>query len=523
MGNLVGIDTSRSTAGPLAFGADPGDSILVALLAERGPVNTPTLVNSMGRFRAQFGEVTPTPQGANQNQYSTGFEILNILFSKGATQVYVLRLVGSGAATADVTIEDRGGTPEDTLTIAGLGPGTWANDYSVTIEDGTQTDTFRLTVRDPNADELERFDNLEMVGADLERVNDQSDYIQLTDEDSSNSPPDNRPATGTYTLGDDSATSATASTTGVDDNDPSASTIVGQENADGTKTGLKTFRESKYGRGFILAPDLDDDTTVIDELEQIATEFYRVYLSSTDEGADLSTAQTQRNDHDHFGTGFYFPRAKVTDDETQGVKTIPVVGHVAADWQSIVDEKGPGKAPAGRDFEVDFVRGLETQPNGQDWMEGPEGNAETLMANHVNPVYDRDGSGGRVWGARAATAEAAWKYLHAAYLYNLIASRVENALGQLIYEVADDQFFQQVRLGIRSFLVDLYKDGAFNGEIPGETDAFDPEAHAFHVKCDESMLSGQDKQNGIVRVEIVFKAALVAETIKVDIAKQVAQ
>lgn len=522
MANVVGVQTTRSTAGPLAFGTDPGDAILIALLAERGPVDRPVLVNSMGRFRAQFGGVTPAPQGAAQDQYSTGFELLKRIFSKGGSQVYVLRLVGSGAVTADVTIEDRGGTPEDTLTIAGLGPGTWANDYDVKVEDGTQSNTFRLIVRDPNGNDLETWDNLKMVDADLEQVNDQSDYIQLTDEGSSNSPPANRPAKDTYTLGDSTPNAATAATSGVDDNDPSASDVVGQVKSSGETTGLKSFRESKYGRGFVMAPDLDDDSTVITELEAIAEEYYRIYLSSTDAGADISTAQTQRNDHDHFGTGFYFPRAKVVDDETQGIKTIPVVGHVAAEWQQLVDSEGPGKVPAGRDVEVDYVRGLETQTNGQPWMEGPTGNAETLVANHVNPVYDRDGSGPRVWGGRAATSEAAWKYLHAAYLYNLIASRVEGALQQLLYDVADDQFFQQVRLGIRSFMIDLHKDGAFNGEIPGEQDNFDPSVHAFHVKCDESMLSGQDKQNGIVRVEIVFKAALVAETISVDIAKQVA-
>lgn len=522
MANVVGVQTTRSTAGPLAFGTDPGDAIHIALLAERGPVDRPTLVNSMGRFRAQFGGVTPAPQGASQDQYSTGYEILERIFAKGGSQVYVLRVVGSGAVTADVTTEDRGGTPEDTLTIAGLGPGTWANSVDVVVEDGTQTDTFRLKVNDPDGNEVEVWDNLKMVDADLEKVNDQSDWIQLTDEGSSNSPPDNRPVNDTYTLGDSSEPAATAATTGADDNDPTASDVVGQVKASGETTGLKSFREAKYGRGFIMAPDLDDDSSVISELESIAEEFYRIYLSSTDAGADISTAQTQRNDHDHYATGFYFPRAQVVDDSTQGIKTIPVVGHVAADWQQIVDAEGPGKAPAGRDFTVDYVRGLETQSNGQPWMEGPTGNAETLLANHVNPVYDRDGSGPRVWGARAATSEAAWKYLHAAYLYNLIASRVENALQQLLYDVADDQFFQQVRLGIRSFMIDLHNQGAFNGEIPGEQDAFDPEVHAFHVKCDESMLSSQDKQNGIVRVEITFVAALVAETIKVDLAKQVA-
>lgn len=508
MANRVGVKVTRSTVGPLAFGPDPGDSFLIALLAERGPADVPTLVNSMTRFRRIFGGPTPNPQGASATKYSVGFEVLNAFLNKGGKQAYVMRLVGSGATKATVTIPDS--SSSDTLDVTAVGPGSWANDYDIKISTGTQSGTFKLEVLDGNGDVVETWDNLTMDGADLARVNDGSVFVELAD----NSTSSNQPADGTYDLGSD--------TSGADDNDPSASEIVGSVNADGSKTGLKAFRSHNYGRGFIAAPDLDNDTTVIDELKAIGEAYYRFYLSSTDEGADLSSAQTQRDDHDAFNTGFYFPRAKVKDDETNGIKTIPVVGHVAADWQKAVQSDGPGKAPAGSDFEINFVRGLETQSNGQPWVDGPTGNAETLLGKGINPVYDRDGTGPKVWGARAATTEDAWKYMHAGYLYNRIASSIENALDQLTYENAsDDNFFQNLKLGIRGFMVDLHNDDAFAGEIPPENKQPDPDVHAFAIQASEDLLSDQDKNNGIVRVKLWFKEALTAETIDVEVAKRV--
>ncbi|MDZ7703362.1 MAG: hypothetical protein U5L04_02630 [Trueperaceae bacterium] len=509
MANLVGVNTTRSTAGPLAFGADPGDNLLIAITAERGPSDTPIAVSSWSRFQQVFGGATPF---SAETRYSAGYECLKIFFSKTRATVWVLRIVDSSATTATLDLQDRGGTPEPTLRVKGKGEGAWANDLDIKIEDGTQSNTFKLSVLDSNGDELESWDNLKMLGAHLTRINDQSDWIQVEDLGSTNSAPDDRPATGTFDLG--------ADTSGVDGNEPNASTIVGTTSANGDKTGLKAFRSKNYGRGFIIAPDLDDDSTVVDELEVQSADYHRVYLSSTDDGATVSTAKTQRNDHDAFNSGFYFPRAKVEDELTEEIKTIPPTAHVVADWMNAIERDGPGKAPAGADFNIDFVRGLETRSNGRPQVDGPTGVAEDLLAEGINPIYDRDGTGAKVWGARAATSETAWQYLHAGYLYNLIASRIEGALEQLLYDVADEQFFQQVELGAYSFMVDLHREGAFAGEAPGPADQPDPDAHAFAVKCSEDMLSSADKNNGIVRVSIWFKEALTAETIEVDIAKR---
>lgn len=510
MANNVGVFTQRSVAGPLAFGPDPGDAVFLAVLAERGPINVPTLITSFTRFKSIFGGALSATLG-----FSAGYEVARILFEKGVQRMYVTRIVGASALAAHVDLVDRNSltTPEDTLRVAAVGPGVWANALKVVIADGTKANTFKLTVTDANdvALEGEVFDNLLLNAASLNRVNDASAYVRLSDLGSSTAAPETIPANGTFDLDGTQA--------GVDDHAPNDAAIVGTETM-GVKSGLKVFRDYRLGRGFTLAPDLDAGATVRTEMLAQLEQFYHLPMfSGPAVGASPTTAISDVvSARSIAGGGYYYPRALVEDELTGDVKAIPVAGHVVADWLRIIPVRGPGKAPAGRDFRIDYVLGLETQSNGQPLIDA--GVAELLVAQGVNPVYDRNGAGPRVWGGRATAEDASWQYLHAGYLWVLIASRVQEALDDLVYDVADEAFFAAVRLAIRNFLVDLHGQGAFNGAIPLENEQIDPDIHAFAVKADASLLSDQDKANGIVRVEIWFKPALVAETINVNVAKR---
>lgn len=512
MANNVGVFTTRATAGPIAFGPDPGDSFFIGLLAERGPSDVPTLISSFTRFLAAFGGATPF---AAETKYSTGYEVLRRFFDKGGRRAYMTRIVGATAVEAYTNLVDRAGAPLDTLRVYGKGEGTWANTYYVKIEEGTKADTFKISLYDGDpatTGELvpgESYDNLKMTSSYIAAVNNQSDYMRLEDLASATAAPDNRPATGNFIIGTDQA--------GVDDNAPAAAVIVGTEVA-GVKTGLMVFRDSTYGRGFVCAPDLDDDSTVRDELIAQTELYYRVPLFSSLAAATPATAKTDKGTAVAFNGGYFFPRCLVEDALTEELKPTPVVGHIAADWIKAIARKGPGKAPAGRDFKIDFCEGIEKQSNGQPLIDATV--AEDLLANGVNPIYDRDGGGPKVWGARSTSDDTSWQYLHAGYIWCLIASRVQDALDALVYEVADDLFFSQIEQGIRAFLSDLHRDGAFNGAIPLPSEDYDPNIHAFSVVCNEDLLSASDLNNGIVRAEIEFKPALTAETILVTVAKR---
>lgn len=517
MGNRVGARTRRGTVGPMAFGTDPGDSFLVALTAERGPADRPTLITSMSRFRSLFGEATPFDDGT---RYSDGWEVLRAYYSKQGRSAWVLRVVSDDADTAHVDIQDRQSTEaEDTLRVKGAGPGTWAEDYEVRIEDGTKDDTFRLVVVDAtdedDQEDVEEFDNLTMSSSSLETVNDQSDFVRLEDlESGAESDADALPATGTYDLDDTQA--------GADGNDLDATEVVGDTATDGTKTGLHCFREHRFGRGFIVAPGLDEGANrqeVGDELVENGEMYHRIPLTVADEGTMPADAADQRDMYDSYTVGFYYGRPERVDDHSDELKTFSPAGHIVADYLRAIERDGPGKAPAGSDFRINHVRSIESRQDGTPLVD--EGTAEELMSDNINPIWDRNGTGPKVWGARAATSEDAWRFLHVAYLYNRIASEVSGALDQLVYDNASDPlFFSQLRAGVRNFMIDLHGDSAFHGEIPASGEEPDPEVHAFNVQADEGLLSAQDKEEGNVRVRIEFVPAITAESIIVDIAKR---
>ena len=77
MSNNVGVNITRSTFGPLTFGDDPGDSFFIALLAERGPIDVPTLAFSWSQFTSLFGGATPFADGTRYINDS-GFTDLEI-------------------------------------------------------------------------------------------------------------------------------------------------------------------------------------------------------------------------------------------------------------------------------------------------------------------------------------------------------------------------------------------------------------------------------------------------------------
>lgn len=513
MGNRTGTIIQRATQGPLAIGPDPGDSLFIAVLANRGLPNIPTLITSMPRFASVFG-TSYVPSAANTTpQYHASYDVLESYFGKGGRRAYVVRIVDGDAETADVTLQDRDGSPQDTITVKGKGPGTWANSYRVVISDGALTDTFKIEVYDGDptvttTNLLETWDNLKVVSGHIDRVNNGSDYIQLVDEESATAAPDNRPATGTFQLG--------TTTAGVDGNEPDAAEIVGTESV-GTKTGLKAFKRRSYGRGAYILPDLDSDATVKAEIATHLEKYWRIYLVSSTAGASVSTAQTERAAIDNDFMAFYYPRVRSEDRATENVRAIPATGQIWATWLREIGRKGRAKAPAGPAFDVSYRSlGLETLASGEPLIDDPV--AELLMSKGINPIWNK-GDGEKVHGARAAGSTSGWKNIMAAYVWCVIASNIKPALDSLEFENADELLYEQIRIGTYNFMAGLYDDGAFRGLKPGLADDPDPEVHGFGVACSEDLLSEADLLNDNVRVHIWFREKRTNETTIVELAK----
>jgi phage tail sheath protein FI len=152
-------------------------------VAERGPIGEVRRIFNFTQFQTLYG-------GFLRDHYLA--HAVFQFFNNGGTQCYIGR-VAAGAVPASVTVLDRGGTAQDSMTIAASSPGLWGNHLQVVVDSATAEEPgnlFDLSVSrfDPNADEqpvqLELFEDLSMDPASpayIESVvNAGSNYIRVT-------------------------------------------------------------------------------------------------------------------------------------------------------------------------------------------------------------------------------------------------------------------------------------------------------------------------------------------------------
>jgi hypothetical protein len=114
----------------------PGDTgtAFVVGLAERGPVDKPSLVTSLAGYSQVLGD---------RVAYGALYDCLDANFRDGLGRVYVLRVVGPGAKTSSDEIEDG---EEATLKIEASSPGDWGDEIDWKVAAGGVEGSFRITV-----------------------------------------------------------------------------------------------------------------------------------------------------------------------------------------------------------------------------------------------------------------------------------------------------------------------------------------------------------------------------------------
>ena len=115
------LNPVQSVVGPNsdAYGAFIGPN-------DRGPINTPTLVTSWSQYVTLFGQ---------WNTFASNDLALAVymFFANGGNAAYVVRVTGTGAASATRSFNDRASTPVATLRLNAYNFGLWGNDINVSI------------------------------------------------------------------------------------------------------------------------------------------------------------------------------------------------------------------------------------------------------------------------------------------------------------------------------------------------------------------------------------------------------
>ena len=172
----------------------------------------------------------------------------------------------------------------------------------------------------------------------------------------------------------------------------------------------------------------------------------------------------------------YHPWIQVFDRGTNKSDFVPPSGAVMGVFSRTDITRGVHKAPANEPIFCNGVRVNYTKDE-QDIL-NPEG---------INLIRVIPGEGIRIWGARTASQNSAFKYVNIRRLFIYVMESIKASTNWVVFEPNDNTLWQRVSLTITSFLDGLWRTGMLTGSTPGE---------AYFVEIGPSTMSLDDIRSG---------------------------
>jgi len=187
---------------------------------------------------------------------------------------------------------------------------------------------------------------------------------------------------------------------------------------------------------------------------------------------------------------------------------VPPSGFVAGMYAKTDTQRGVWKAPAGTAAALAGATGLAAN-----FTDVEQGNLNP-DPYHVNLIRQFPAAGRIIWGARTITSDAEWRYIPVRRMAIFLRVSIYNGIQWAVFEPNDEPLWGQLRLNIRSFMMTLFRRGAFQGSTPSQ---------AFFVKCDSETTTQDDIDQGIVNVLVGFAPLKPAEFVMVKISQKAGQ
>lgn len=335
--------------GPTGIPRAVSGQYFVAGLAERGPIDAPQKVNSLGDYRRIFGD---------RVSYGALYDDLAAYFEAGGTQAWVLRIVGAAATVGTVTLPDT--ADADTVRVDAASPGAFSSRLAVRVEAGTNgAGTRRVSVLLDGV-VVEQYNNIASV-AELVAKFATSIYVRFSPLGSVTVAPGDLPA---VTATDQPLTAGTDDRAAI--------------NAARVEARLPLLKIG-LGDGAVAAPGFG--STVHAALIAHAKEHRRIALLSAARGAtagDLAAlGQGLGGVSGAEYAGLFAPYLQVSDG-AGGTRVISPEGFVAASRSKAHELIGPWAPAAGEGSISASVVGLD--------QEFTRAEAELLSTSRVSPV-----------------------------------------------------------------------------------------------------------------------------------------
>ncbi|WP_328875187.1 phage tail sheath subtilisin-like domain-containing protein [Streptomyces sp. NBC_00287] len=174
----------------------------------------------------------------------------------------------------------------------------------------------------------------------------------------------------------------------------------------------------------------------------------------------------------------------------------------------------PSGFVAGVIARTDRLRGVHKAP-GNEIVTGAIGLTQTYTQRRqdllnpagVNLIRAFPGRGTRLWGARNATDDTAWRYINVRRLFNMIETSVDRALQWVVFEPNTAQTWIRIKVSVENFLDQQWRAGALAGTKPEQ-------AYRVRVGLGETMTEA-DIDLGLVITEVAIAPAKPAEFVVV--------
>ena len=395
------VVTTGAVAGPSAPTRAPSSQFFAVGLAERGPVGSAVLVNSLADFTAAFG---------GQTSFGSLFDALTTYFQEGGSRAYVARVAGPAATAgtlASALLDQASGTPAATLTVSAASPGAWSAAVAVKVLAGSTASTFRLQVFFDGI-LVEDYTNLSSPQQAVSKINSRSVYVQLADAGSPTAAPANNPA---------ATSNPTSLGAGTDDR--------GNVNTQTYLAALTLF-EVGFGDGAVAIPGAG--ASVHDGLIAHADAYDRIALLSAERGADKATLIGYASDLDAKRAGLFAPWVQIPDG-FGGTKAISPEAYVAAARSKAHNVDGPWRAAAGQISVASYVVAPDQVFSVID--------ANDLDSDKVSIIRTVAGST-RLYGWRSLSGDFDnWAYLTGADVINRYVTEATNQLEQYVFGKID--------------------------------------------------------------------------------------
>ena len=498
--------------------------------ARRGPDGSlggdgPALIHSFDDFQRVFGGLwADSPLSYTVTDF----------FLNGGADALIVRL-HNGARAATVTLPAAGGANS----LQAKSKGAWGNNLRVRVEYVLAADIpssdprYKMIadkVADPNgvADPMELF-NLSVYDGDsgtteklmnltansgtrtINKVlKDESSLVTCADPETSWPA---KPQTSSDLKipnkpwwDDDNAGSFTSAdvNSGNDGDALEASDYVGDE---AKQTGIFVLEKADIFNLLVIPPDTADGDTLIDPVlmtAQAYCERKRVILlvdppsswTSKDDarqGIPISGLASSAN------AGHLLP----THQESRSAAPEPDRGlhaqrHGSRHHRGTDRQRGVWKAPAGLDATMSGVVALTVSMTDAD-------NGE-LNPLGINCLRTLPAAGHVVWGACTMAGDdrlmSQWKYLPIRRTALWIEETLYRNTQWAVFEPNDEPLWSALRLNIGTFMHDLFRQGAFQGQSPKD---------AYFVRCDSTTTTQADIDRGIVNIIVGFAPLKPAE------------